>query len=363
MKSFRHLILVLLGGVVFCASGYPQGTSGSGIGLNVLGGFLAAHHDYLQQLEAHSFGVEARFTLTRFPQSKGWASRMRLPRSGVGLLYLDMGNPSITGKALALIPYQEFRLMSGKTGSMYFRLGTGLAWLTRRYDPVENRSQIAIGGRLNPAMQVVFIWHKRIAPNLETDFGIGLTHFSNGNFKLPNYGVNIPNIQIGLTRVNGYHKRPVPLPERRGRQIRELDISFNGATKEEGIATFVRYGVWGLSLRYQKHRNSISRVFFGADYFVDNSYRFRSRDGRSFSAVSEGGLTMGHRLMMDKLVLFTEVGVYVLRPDRVKKAWYQRIGLNYLIRERNYVGVYLKTHLSQSDYVQFTIGHFLRKKT
>lgn len=361
MKNFRHVFLVLLTGVLIRSAGYAQGSGSNGFGLNVLGGFLAAHHDYLQQLEAHSLGLEARYTFARFPQNKGWASRIGLPRSGVALLYLDMGNPAVTGKAIALIPHQEFRFMSGTTGSMYFRLGTGLAWLTRRYDPQENRGQIAIGGHLNPAMQVSFVWHQKVAPNLEADFGIGLTHFSNGNFKLPNYGVNIPNIQIGLTRVKGYHKRPVPLPEKKGRQVRELDISFNGATKEEGIASFVRYGVWGMSLRYQKHRNSVSRVFFGADYFVDNSYRFRSREARSFSSVSESGVTVGHRLMMGKLVLFTEVGVYVLRPDRVKKAFYQRIGLNYLLGERNYVGVYLKTHLSQSDYVQFTIGHFLRK--
>lgn len=335
----------------------------SGWGVNLYGGFVAAHHDYLQQLEAHTKGLEIRYTLSRKAQSaKPWEVRMRLPRSGIALLFVDQGLPEITGQAIALIPHEEFRMFSFNSGSIYFRLGTGLAWLSRRYHPTQNRKQLAIGAHINPVMQFSLVWHQRIAPNWETDFGIGLTHFSNGNFDLPNYGMNLPNIHLGITRIDGYHRQPPKSPSIRHRKTHELDISLNGATKQEGIATFVRYGVGGVSIRYQFHRNSLSRFTLGTDFFADYSYLFRSKSSPSIATIGESGITAGHRLMMGRLCLFTEIGVYTMRPDLIKKSWYQRLGLNFFWSNHFYTGVYLKTHLSISDYVQFTVGRILTLK-
>lgn len=362
MKKQIYAILTILWFGIVSGQVKAQKPLTSGWGVNLYGGYLAAHHEYLQQLESHTLGMEIRYTLARHPANIPWANQLRLPRSGVALLFVDQGNPKLTGKAIALIPHQEFRIYSFKSGSFYFRLGAGLAWLTKRYDAVENRKQIAIGAHVNPVMQFSFVWHQRIFQKLETDFGIGLTHFSNGNFNLPNFGMNLPNIHLGLTRVDGYHQKPGRPPMPPATKTQTLDISLNGATKEEGVTSFTRYGIWGLSARYQRHQGRLSRIFAGGDFFIDNTYRHRSGEGRRLASTAEAGLTAGHRLRMGAVSLFTEVGVYVLRPDRIKAAWYQRIGLNYFLSDKYYAGVYLKTHLSQSDYVQFTIGRILNFK-
>jgi hypothetical protein len=362
VKSLIGGLYLILGIGIVWMPVLGQGGKRTGWGGNVYGGFVASHHEYLQQLDAHTLGLELRYTVARHPGDKPWSDQMRLPRSGIALLYVDQGQPSLTGKAIALIPHQEFRMFSFQKGSVYFRLGTGLAWLSRRYDAIENRKQIAIGAHVNPVMQFSFLWHQRISSKWETDFGIGLTHYSNGNFNLPNFGMNLPNVHVGLTRVEGYHARPLRPDSPSGPWRKEWDLSFNGATKEEGIASFTRYAVWGLSARYQQHKGRLSRIFAGGDFFLDNTYRFRSGESRQLNTIAEAGLTLGHRLMMGPLCLFTEVGVYVLRPDKIKAAWYQRLGLNYFITEKYYAGVYLKTHMAQSDYVQFTIGRLISLK-
>ncbi len=354
----------ILSGIIFLLPfgnrAFSQSGIQSGFGVNVYGGYLAAHHDYLQQLESHIKGVEFRYSFARHPkQAKPWETKMRLPRSGIALLWIDQGNPELTGHAFALVPHQEFRMFSFGTGSIYFRLGTGIAALTKRYHPTQNRKQIAIGAHVNPVMQFSFVWHHKIGNNWETDLGIGLTHFSNGNFDLPNYGVNLPNLHLGITRIQGYHHKPIKAAQLKHRKTLEFDLSMNGATKQEGIASFVRYGIGGVSFRYQMHRNSLSRIFFGLDIFADYSYLHRSKSNPSFTTVGESGITLGHRLMMGRLSLFTEIGVYSIRPDLIKRPWYQRIGLNYFTSPKWYFGLYLKTHLSISDYVQFTVGRIL----
>lgn len=336
--------------------------SSSGAGLNLYGGFISGHHDFLQQLDGHVAGLEFRYTLAHGPDAPEWARRLRLPRSGFALLLMDLGNPEVTGKAIALIPHQEFRMISARTGSMYFRLGTGLTWLTKRYDPVENRKQIAIGAHINPVMQFSFVWHQRIIPGWEADLGGGLTHFSNGNFNLPNFGMNIPNLHAGITHIYGHHEAVQKLLKASGPWKSELDLSISGATKEEGIVSFTRYYIWGLSGKYQVHRNGPSRFMAGAEFFWDNAYTFYTRSPKTFPNVSEFALTAGHRLVLGKLHLFTEMGFYLSRPTTLKKPWFQRLGLNYMLPASTYLGVCLKTHLAQSDYIQFTLGKFLNLK-
>jgi len=358
MKLYIGFVVILSALYLFSPL-YSQ-TSNSGFGANVYGGFISSHHDYIQHLDAHTYGLELRYSHVYNTDGPEWARRMKLPRRGIALLWINQGNADITGHAFALIPHTEFRLLSAKKGSAYFRLGTGLAWLSKRYDSENNRKQVAIGAHINPVMQFSVLWHQRISSQLEADFGIGLSHFSNGNFNLPNLGMNIPNLHLGLSYIKGVHTKPEKPEKILNRKTGEWDIAIHGATKEEGLIRFTRYFIQGLSVKYQVHKGGISRLFAGLDVFRDNTYTFRSGKSRSLGNTLETGISGGHRLMMGALILFTEVGVYTSRPDFIKAKWYQRIGVQYLFSENIYAGVCLKTHMAQSDYVQFSLGKFLR---
>jgi len=329
------------------------------LGANLYGGYLASHHDYIQHLDAHTYGMEFRYSRIYTGERNSWAKDLRLPRRGLALLLLDQGQPDLTGYSIACIPHTEFRIFGIRTGSFWFRMGTGIAWLTRRYDAESNRKQIAIGAHINPVMQFSFLWHQQISPAVELDLGIGLTHFSNGNFNLPNLGINMPNLHAGFTLGKGEHGRqPKPVISQTKWQW-DADVALHWATKEEGLVSFQRYQVGGLSFKAQLHRNRLSRFLAGIEFFKDNTYASRNGNKRSLGSTLEFAFTVGHRLMIGRWILLKEIGIYAYKPDTIKDGWYQRIGMQYLFRNNLYAGVSLKTHQSISDYVQFTFGVFL----
>ena len=73
----------------------------------------------------------------------------------------------------------------------------GLGYFTNPFDLEDNHLNRAIGSNLNVGIRLGF--HQTISLNDQMDisFGIGMTHFSNGNTQLPNLGVNMPNLQFG----------------------------------------------------------------------------------------------------------------------------------------------------------------------
>jgi hypothetical protein len=358
MKSYAGFFLLLL----FVHVKIEGQAYRNGMGINLYGGYVASHHDYIKHLDAHTLGIEFRYSRMYTQESAGWAKDMRLPRRGIALMILNQGQPRLTGYAIACIPHAEFRISGVRNGSFWFRLGTGIAWLTQRYDAEKNRKQIAIGAHLNPVMQFSFLWHHQISDALEWDLGIGLTHFSNGNFNLPNLGMNIPNLHAGITFAKGEHGRQKKtMIDSRHKWKWEADMALHWATKEEGLVSYERFGIIGLSLKAQVHRNRISRFFAGVEGFKDNTYAFRNQNDRGLISTLELAGTIGHRLMMGKWILLKEIGIYVYKPDSIKATWYQRIGVQYVFPKHLYAGVSLKTHMSISDYVQFTVGTFLSK--
>src|SRR4030095_15223031 len=72
---------------------------------------------------------------------KSWQYAHHYPFLGFALAYNNLGNDSVLGKAYSILPFIEIpiaggkNLISGNTGfSASFRVGSGLAWLTKCYD-------------------------------------------------------------------------------------------------------------------------------------------------------------------------------------------------------------------------------------
>ena len=74
-----------------------------------------------------------------------------------------------------------------------------MAYSEKVLDHYQNPKNVAIGTNWNTMMCFGLKSIQRFK-NSTISLGIDLTHFSNGGFKMPNYGINIPYISVGYGR-------------------------------------------------------------------------------------------------------------------------------------------------------------------
>ena len=148
-------------------------------------------------------GGEISFSL----QTRGaypWQIAHRFPAVGAGVIWQNPGKGA-HGNLVGVFPHMTLSLAQFKHFGVYFRVGTGVAYAQRPHDSFTNPNENALGSYWNNVTQFRFTATGQLTPHLQASTGVGLTHFSNGSFELPNFGMNIPSFVLSL----GYHKRPI----------------------------------------------------------------------------------------------------------------------------------------------------------
>lgn len=344
-----------------------------GIAFNDLPGFIWAHSDKNKNV----YGPGNTFELQLIKKTLGkspWEIKYKLPRVSLALLYSDFGKPQLTGKAWSIIPQMEFGIIRKKKSELNFKLGAGLGYITKYYDAQDNYQNNTIGSPINLAFQGMFMYHHRLYNNIELNAGLGLMHFSCGNIRLPNLGINYPTLSIGLSYFGkDPYVREIPTMDSiHAAMDKEKKWGYNvfggWAYKEQGSRKFRRFDVFILSNNIQRQVSSRSVFMAGVDLFFDRSfYYLYTPDSNQYTSAKlsdnlQGALTIGHELKAGRVSMISQLGVYVYYPYRVKSPVYQRLGLKLDVYKGFYVGSYLKTHFIQADFVEWIAGYSLFRK-
>ena len=113
-------------------------------------------------------------------------------------MHYDLGDKKLFGDAFAVYPSLDIRVLKkNKLFDSYIQFGWGLAYLTRHYDQFTNPINNAVGSALNNVTDLKVRFEKRLSTHWSAQMGFSFTHFSNGTARLPNYGFNIPALNLG----------------------------------------------------------------------------------------------------------------------------------------------------------------------
>src|SRR5690606_18434654 len=138
-------------------------------------------------------------------------------------------------------------------------------------------------------------------------FSGGITHFSNGNFKMPNLGVNSVEFGVGLGFIP--NKRPISeqvfRPDSLAKKER-IDVRIASGTKVTGLVYSKRIFVVSLAGRYYPYSRDKYRLGGGLDLFYDPGYLYRDNpanvtEKQSLSNSFEGGGVLGAEILMGDL--------------------------------------------------------------
>jgi hypothetical protein len=117
---------------------------------------------------------------------------------GIGIGYFHFGNSRELGNPLSIYLFQGARLarLSSKLTLNYeWNLGLSLGW--KPYDKERNPNNYVIGSKVNAYLHAGVHLEWTVSPRFDLIVGLAATHFSNGNTKYPNAGLNTAGLRVG----------------------------------------------------------------------------------------------------------------------------------------------------------------------
>jgi hypothetical protein len=320
-------------------------------------GFIVPHSSSVEPLingHISSFELNYRYN---FSGVKEWEKTYRYPYSGIAFHYMNFNNDK-TGSAISVMPYFAFPLKKNKILDAHFRVATGIAYITRKFDLLENRKNLMIGSNLNAAVDLLLQANWKIDRKIHFLTGISLTHFSNGAFSVPNTGINVLSVNSGLTINIG---QPVAVNHNKFPILRRSLkwLAWGGFwLKEVDQVGGAKLGAGTISVNALKRYSMKGSFGGGVDLMYDRSMLKRKPE---LGAPIRAGLTFAYEIHIGKMSIPIQQGIYVFDMFKKDTFFYQRIGWRYHINKEFIAQFTLKSHLFVADYAELGIGYTFKQ--
>ena len=255
---------------------------------------------------------------------KDWQQIYGLPQTGVSFFYGGLGNNAVLGSVFGIVPNITFGSASKKKWNVKVTLGIGFAYFNKPYNTVSNEKNEVIGSSITNMSMAELYLQRNLTPRLSLTGGFLAMHCSNGHYQVPNVGMNLPALNIGLkyypeTRNYDFPRREVTVPKGKIR----LNVRF-GMGIHEFAGTFgpvggPKYTIYHTSVYLSKRYGRVSNVYAGfeAKYYTDfYQYIVKNDYFPSHPHMNATVLTyfMAHELMIHKLGFLLEGGLELYNP-------------------------------------------------
>jgi len=372
MRVFFTVFLLL---ICFWQTGFSQGGPPAPphnfqLETRIHGGIFLQHHFEMRRFDAHFPMIEISLQRATYGQNQ-WEALYRYPMIGISYIYADLGNNKALGNAHALFPFINFPLNRDLDNSLNLKLGLGLAYLTNKFHPTENYQNFAIGSHLNAAVSIYFDFRKKINSRSNLILSGGLTHFSNGSIKTPNFGLNILSVSAGyaffLKKPNQYLSRKL-LPELYkfefdGKKWISAEAQLTAGLKDMSQETGQSHFVYNLAINALKRVSMKSKVGIGLDLTYDASDKdILAKKGIPYDKewdLAKPGVNLAYEMLLDRTSFLFNVGIHLAGDERSEGDIYQKLALKYLFTDQLFGTIALTVHFGKADYIGFGLGYRL----
>ena len=207
---------------------------------------------------------------------------------GVGLGFYNFGESRQLGNPVAFYLFQGARISSlAPWLSLYYEWNFGLSAGWKPYDSYYNSYNTMIGSKVNAYINANFYLSWRLSPRVSLLSGLTVSHFSNGNTKIPNAGLNTIGGNIGL-ECNFYRKDDLKSLERKNALLAQ-------PFRRHFTYDFVFFGSW--HDRLGKTSDGVSPSpeaypVFGFNFTPMYNLNYKLRLGVSLDGTFDGGANL-----------------------------------------------------------------------
>ena len=293
---------------------------------------------------------------------------------GIGLSHYNFGNSVEIGNPIALYLFQGATIAQFSPRlSLNYEWNFGLSAGWKPYDKESNPNNGMIGSKLNAYMNANFYLKQRLSTKFDLIAGGTLTHFSNGNTRFPNAGLNAVDAKVGLVyNLNGNDRKlssllsHTPLLINKFPKHISTDVVLFGSWRNKGLlfndtplASPDTYHVFGFNVNPMYNMNYNLRFGLSLDGVYDSSANVYTED----YIVSAGGNNPGYTFYKPSIEKQLALGIsargeYVMPYFTVSLG----IGTNVLHGGEDFKGLYqilaLKIEVTRSSFIH--IGYNLK---
>ncbi|QKJ64142.1 acyloxyacyl hydrolase [Flavobacterium sp. M31R6] len=308
-----------------------------------------------------------------YPKSpENWSQYYGNPSYGVGFYSGLIGDPEILGKPNALYGFINFPLSKpGKRTGIEISPSFGLTYNLVPFNEIENPNNDAIGSKIAVYFNLHFGAAYQMTREMDLIYGLDISHFSNGRSNVPNHGLNMFGLNLGLrynynkeyqwSSINAFEADPLPARIKVASKSPNMALKTNAINlytafgivqKDEDKGTSKHYSTFSVVGEYQYKFSNMHGFTAGLDYFRDESLspKYPSSERNLL------GVHAGYDFMFWKMAIRMQAGTY-LSDDRGKGAFFLRPALQYEISKKIYVQVGLKTLAgAAADWIEFGVG-------
>jgi hypothetical protein len=337
------------------------------INIRYKSGFLAAHRGTVGHLpdepvHAIEIGIETRLENNAF-----WNDAFKNPFAGAKLYHSNLSNKEVLGTATGLYGFMEFPWFKSKRFFITSSLGAGFGYISKKYDPVLNPKNPIISTNVCGMVVLGLQGKAYFNKHFGLTFGADLTHFSNGGWKLPNLGANLPFITVGLLLKVGSVERK-KIDQRsfvRSPFFSNWKCTVMGilSGKEIWPSGNKRYPVYATSLFLHKQMKQKTGMEIALDLISKQSlFGYRNYIPKTQWSIFQIGTYLGFQLPLNKLRFVTGMGVYLKDRYDADDEFYHRLGMRYQLNNGIMLNFVLKSHWAKADYLEWGIGYTFNHK-
>lgn len=328
------------------------------------GSILQHNPDISHLITDHPTGVLLSYNRKTFGDEE-WQARYNYPDYGFSMAYQDLNNEFL-GEAVSVYGHYNFHFFNR---NMQFRLGQGIAYMTKPFDPDKNPRNNAYGTRITSSTYISATYRKEnIIKGLGFHTGIAVIHYSNANVRAPNNSTNTFFLNAGLNYTFNHDS----IPEYRNWEKRKYTepIHVNVAARlgfnESDYRGSGQFKTYDLAFYADKRINLKSSIILGTELFMAEFLKeFRDYQATSFPEneinkddnFQRVGVFVGHELHLDKTSVVFQLGYYAYWPIPFESRVYNRLGLQRRITDHFFASVLLRSHGAKAESVSAGIGY------
>jgi len=322
-------------------------------------GFLVVNQPKSEYVrDSHTYFGELTIS-TQTTGEKQWQQANHNPQIGISLLYGNSGSRQYIGHVAALFPYMKFPLFKTAHTLTSFRLGFGAGWVQKPYNKETNTKNLLIGTKLNGCINMQFEQEWQLHKNCYFNAGFSFIHISNGSFTLPNLGLNIPALSLGL-RYAFHPVQAVIEKQQWPAFVKKWHYSLftYAAGKQSYPLESPVYLVNTVMIEAARDISRTGRLGVGLNGTFDRSLS-RETDSFEFDKSDPQWQASAYGLyerFVGNLSIPFQVGFYLFNKYQIT-SFYQVIGLRYRFLPHWVAGLQLKAHLGKADYLQWGLGY------
>lgn len=308
---------------------------------------------------------------------KEWHQTANYPRMGVGLHHLHFVNRDELGHPFALYGFFDGNYFRTKRFELTNRMAAGLALGFKTYDPDDEHSNDIFCTKLNSFQELGLGIAMRLNRFIFLEPGVRFIHYSNGNVKEPQKGLNVYSYALSLrSALNAMPSEPVHIPLARGYPRHQVLTFLSMAPRQYDFIDnetpfHETYGLNFLMANlYMGYNYALTRQFrmgMGVDFFYDGTNGMKeaaahgkpSKNAVSFRKKSGISIFAGGQKDIGNLSVVGDLGYVIVEtrfPSSTPK-FEQRLGFRYHFLPDIFAGVNVRAYnFRAAKTIEFNLG-------